>query len=180
MCSHFRPAISGASDGASSGAFLIELARVLKDYPREFTHEIVWFDGEEAFCKSWTECGKPDSPDNTYGSRYYVQAAQKANAIASIRAMILLDMIGAKHLKIDKETGYSAPWLTEIVWAQEEPRNMGAWFYVAPRLAPLVPPGASLEYVGRPDRASPAEGYPDAHSAEQARIVQEALGENRQ
>ena len=54
----------GASDGASSGAFLIELARVLKDYPREFTHEIVWFDGEEAFCKTWTECGKPDSPDN--------------------------------------------------------------------------------------------------------------------
>ena len=37
---------------------------------------------------------------------------------ASIRAMILLDMIGAKDLKIDKETGYSAPWLTEIVWAQ--------------------------------------------------------------
>jgi glutaminyl-peptide cyclotransferase len=108
----------GASDGASSGAFLIELARVLKDYPREFTHEIVWFDGEEAFCKNWTECGKPDSPDNTYGSRYYVQAAQKADAIKSIRAMILFDMIGAKDLKIDKETGYSAPWLTEIVWAQ--------------------------------------------------------------
>jgi Zn-dependent M28 family amino/carboxypeptidase len=108
----------GASDGASSGGFLIELARVLKDYPREFTHEIVWFDGEEAFCKTWTECGKPDSPDNTYGSRYYVQAAQKANAMASIRAMILVDMIGAKDLKIDKETGYSAPWLTEIVWAQ--------------------------------------------------------------
>ena len=108
----------GASDGASSGAFLIELARVLKDYPREFTYEIVWFDGEEAFCKNWTECGKPDSPDNTYGSRYYVQAAQKADAIKSIRAMILFDMIGAKDLKIDKETGYSAPWLTEIVWAQ--------------------------------------------------------------
>ena len=108
----------GASDGASSGAFLIELARALKDYPKEFTYELVWFDGEEAFCKNWTECGKPDSPDNTYGSRYYVQAAQKANAIPSIRAMLLFDMIGAKDLKIDRETGYSAPWLTEIVWAQ--------------------------------------------------------------
>ncbi|HYN07587.1 MAG TPA: M28 family peptidase [Vicinamibacterales bacterium] len=108
----------GASDGASSGAFLIELARVLKDAPKEFTYEIVWFDGEEAFCKNWTECGKPNSPDNTYGSRYYVQAAEKANAIPSIRAMMLFDMIGAKDLKIDKETEYSAPWLTEIVWAQ--------------------------------------------------------------
>ncbi len=38
----------GASDGASSAAFLIELARVLKDVPREFTYELVWFDGEEA------------------------------------------------------------------------------------------------------------------------------------
>ena len=38
----------GASDGGSSGAFLIELARALKDQPREFTHELVWFDGEEA------------------------------------------------------------------------------------------------------------------------------------
>jgi hypothetical protein len=108
----------GASDGASSGAFLVELARVLKDSPKEFTYEFVWFDGEEAFCKEWRECGKPESPDNTYGSRYYVQAAQKANAIPSIRAMLLFDMIGAKDLKIDKETGYSAPWLTEIVWAQ--------------------------------------------------------------
>jgi Zn-dependent M28 family amino/carboxypeptidase len=108
----------GASDGASSGAFLIELARVLKDAPHEFTYEIIWLDGEEAFCKSWTECGKPDSPDNTYGSRYYVQAAQKANAIQSIKAMILVDMIGAKDLKIDRETEYSASWLTDIVWGQ--------------------------------------------------------------
>ncbi len=108
----------GASDGASSGAFLIELARVLKDTPHEYTYEIVWLDGEEAVCKTWTECGKPDSPDNTYGSRHYVQAAQKANAISSIKAMILVDMIGAKDLKIDRETGHSAPWLTDIVWAQ--------------------------------------------------------------
>ncbi len=63
----------------------------------------------------------------------------------------------------------------EFVWAQEEPRNMGAWFYVAPRLAPLLPSGVALEYAGRPERASPAEGYPDAHSAEQSRIVMEAL-----
>jgi 2-oxoglutarate dehydrogenase E1 component len=66
----------------------------------------------------------------------------------------------------------------QFVWAQEEPRNMGAWFYVAPRLGALLPPGASLEYVGRPERASPAEGYPDAHSAEQSRIVMEALDGN--
>ena len=68
------------------------------------------------------------------------------------------------------------PAAKEIIWAQEEPRNMGAWSYIAPRLLPLLPPGAELKYVGRPERASPAEGYPAAHAAEQSRIVREGLG----
>jgi 2-oxoglutarate dehydrogenase E1 component len=67
------------------------------------------------------------------------------------------------------------PAATEFVWAQEEPRNMGAWFFVAPRIAPLLPAGTQLRYVGRPERASPAEGDPDSHAAEQARIVAEAI-----
>ena len=62
-----------------------------------------------------------------------------------------------------------------VVWTQEEPRNMGAWSFVAPRLAEVLPAGAVLRYVGRPERASPAEGYANAHSAEQSRIVTEAL-----
>ncbi|MGZ8375890.1 MAG: 2-oxoglutarate dehydrogenase E1 component [Gemmatirosa sp.] len=64
---------------------------------------------------------------------------------------------------------------TDIVWAQEEPQNMGAWTFVAPRLRALLPTSATLGYVGRPERASPAEGYESAHKAEQARIVAEAL-----
>jgi 2-oxoglutarate dehydrogenase E1 component len=63
----------------------------------------------------------------------------------------------------------------EIVWCQEEPRNMGAWSFVEPRLRELAA-DRSLRYVGRPDRASPAEGYPQAHAAEQARIVGDAVG----
>jgi 2-oxoglutarate decarboxylase len=68
------------------------------------------------------------------------------------------------------------PRAREVYWAQEEPRNMGAWPYIAPRLQALLPEGVGLRYVGRPDRASPAEGYPAAHAVEQARIVGEALG----
>jgi 2-oxoglutarate dehydrogenase E1 component len=67
------------------------------------------------------------------------------------------------------------PNLTEMVWVQEEPRNMGAWQYAEPRLRALLTPGLTLRYTGRPDRASPAEGYPAAHSAEQKRITEEAL-----
>ena len=106
----------GASDGASSAAILIELARALKSRPHEFTYEFVWFDGEEAVCKEWSECGTPDAPDNTYGSRYYVQAAKTANALPTLKAMILFDMIGAKDLKL-KRDGSSTPWLVETIWA---------------------------------------------------------------
>ena len=67
------------------------------------------------------------------------------------------------------------PHLSEVVWLQEEPRNMAAWSYIAPRLAPQLPPGVTLQYVGRPERASTAEGLPNAHAAEQARIIGEAL-----
>ncbi|MGZ3667270.1 MAG: 2-oxoglutarate dehydrogenase E1 component, partial [Ktedonobacterales bacterium] len=67
------------------------------------------------------------------------------------------------------------PHLREIVWLQEEPRNMGAWSYVAPRLTALLPPHLTLGYIGRPERASTAEGSADVHSTEQARIVAEAF-----
>lgn len=68
------------------------------------------------------------------------------------------------------------PKLAEVVWLQEEPRNMAAWNYIAPRLASQLPQGVALRYVGRPERASTAEGLPNAHAAEQARIMGEALG----
>jgi len=68
------------------------------------------------------------------------------------------------------------PGMKELVWTQEEPRNMGAWYYLEDRLKAILPTGVTLSYAGRPERASPAEGYPAAHSAEQKRIVAEALG----
>ena len=100
----------GASDAGSSAAFLIEAARVLKDQPREFTYEFVWFDGEEAVVE-WDK-----DKDSTYGSRHYVAAAQKAGAIKSIKAMILIDMIGDRDLQIKRDSN-STPWLNDIIWA---------------------------------------------------------------
>ena len=52
---------------------------------------------------------------------------------------------------------------------------MGAWSFVQERLRALLPEGVTLRYAGRPERASPAEGYPAVHAAEQARIVAEAV-----
>jgi 2-oxoglutarate dehydrogenase E1 component len=63
------------------------------------------------------------------------------------------------------------PNIAEIVWAQEEPKNMGAWSYVAPRLRASAGNALIIRYIGRPERASPAEGYLASHALEQARIV---------
>jgi 2-oxoglutarate dehydrogenase E1 component len=63
------------------------------------------------------------------------------------------------------------PTVEQVVWAQEEPRNQGAWTYVQPRLRASAGAAVGVRYAGRPERASPAEGAADAHQEEQARIV---------
>jgi 2-oxoglutarate dehydrogenase E1 component len=63
------------------------------------------------------------------------------------------------------------PGIEEVAWAQEEPKNMGAWSYVAPRLRASAGNALIIRYIGRPERASPAEGYMSSHTVEQARIV---------
>lgn len=69
----------------------------------------------------------------------------------------------------------SYPALGELVWLQEEPSNMGARKWVVPKLADLAGAGVAVSWVSRPERSSPAEGYPAAHKAEQFRLVSAAL-----
>jgi 2-oxoglutarate dehydrogenase E1 component len=65
--------------------------------------------------------------------------------------------------------------IEEVVWTQEEPRNMGAWSFVSPRLRGAVGNAMTIRYIGRPERASPAEGYAAPHAEQQAKLVAEAL-----
>jgi 2-oxoglutarate decarboxylase len=69
----------------------------------------------------------------------------------------------------------SYPNLREVVWVQEEPRNMGARAHMSPRLMQILPQQLKFGYIGRPERASPGEGYPAAHTGEQNRILRTAL-----
>jgi 2-oxoglutarate decarboxylase len=69
----------------------------------------------------------------------------------------------------------SYPNLTEVVWVQEEPRNMGARAHMFPRLMQILPERLRFGYVGRPERASAGEGYPAAHVEEQSRIIETVL-----
>jgi 2-oxoglutarate dehydrogenase E1 component len=67
------------------------------------------------------------------------------------------------------------PKLQEVIWVQEEPRNMGALTFVGPRLRAVVPRQVPLRYVARPERASTAEGKNSDHVKEQDRIARDAL-----
>jgi 2-oxoglutarate decarboxylase len=95
----------------------------------------------------------------------------KAKEVAIARLELLYPFPEAELRRLIK--GY--PNLETVIWAQEEPRNMGARKFVLPELQGVVPAGLPLTDVSRPERSSPAEGSHAAHRAEQARIVEEAL-----
>ena len=101
----------GANDGASSTAVLLELARVLKPRTHEFTIELLFMDGEEAVNWDWGTTGV----DNTYGSRHYVDAARKTATLSSIKAFVLLDMVGDRDLVLRRDQ-QSTRWLVDAIW----------------------------------------------------------------
>jgi 2-oxoglutarate dehydrogenase E1 component len=72
--------------------------------------------------------------------------------------------------------------LEEVVWAQEEPRNNGAWFFVEPLIEESLidagHKGMRARYAGRAAAASPATGLMSRHQTEQAALVADALGLN--
>jgi hypothetical protein len=110
-------AFVGANDGGSSAGALIELARALhaSGRPRRFTYRFVFFDGEEAVCREWDECSKPNRPDNTYGSRYEVGRLKARDRLKDVRALILLDMVGYDRLELGRDE-MSTSWLLDIIW----------------------------------------------------------------
>jgi multifunctional 2-oxoglutarate metabolism enzyme len=96
---------------------------------------------------------------------------EKAESVAIARAELLYPFARDQLAALIE----SYPNLKQVVWAQEEPKNMGAWSVMWRRLPEILPEGVELSYVGRPQRASPSEGYPAAHRKEQERIVLTAL-----
>jgi len=68
------------------------------------------------------------------------------------------------------------PNLREILWVQEEPKNMGAWTFMEPRLRELTDGELPIRYIGKPARPSPAQGSARFHKQEHSGIVQAAFG----
>ena len=109
------------------------------------------------------------------GKVFYDIAGHEERAAATQVAVARLEQIYPFPVEEAKALLHGYPNLREVVWAQEEPQNMGAFRAIRHRLEEAKPEGVPLRYVGRPWRASPSEGYPTAHLREQDRIVRAAL-----
>jgi len=122
----------GANDPAASVGTLIELGRVLAAKPKpKFTYLLAFFDGEEAFCEDWDQCGKPNAPDNTYGSRHYVAQLKSKNEIDRVRGLILLDMMGYNKLELGRDD-MSTRWLQDVLWETARQIGYGSIFVDRP------------------------------------------------
>jgi 2-oxoglutarate dehydrogenase E1 component len=109
------------------------------------------------------------------GKVYYDIVGHEAHQAAEGVAVARLEQIYPFPVGTYDELLSRYPNIAELVWAQEEPQNMGAWRAIRHRLEEGLPAEVELRYVGRPWRASPSEGYPTAHLLEQDRIAREAL-----
>jgi 2-oxoglutarate dehydrogenase E1 component len=111
------------------------------------------------------------------GKIYYDLVGHEERAAARNVAVGRVELLYPFPKKEIQELFGSYPNLKEIVWAQEEPKNMGARSFMKYRLDEIQPDGVTYDYVGRELRASPGEGYSVAHRREQDRIVRVALGD---
>ena len=109
------------------------------------------------------------------GKVYYDVVGHEARRAAEDVAVARLEQLYPFPVEDAGRLVASYPNLEEVVWAQEEPQNMGPWRAIRHRLEEAVR-GRPLRYVGRPWRASTSEGYPTAHVLEQDRIAHEAVG----
>jgi 2-oxoglutarate dehydrogenase E1 component len=110
------------------------------------------------------------------GKVYYDISGHEQRATAAHVAVGRVEQLYPFPSEDAKALVGSYPRLRELVWAQEEPQNMGPWRTIRHRLEETLSEGVKLTFAGRPWRASPSEGYPTAHQREQNRIVRAALG----
>jgi len=109
------------------------------------------------------------------GKIYYDVIADEHRAAVRTVALGRLEMLYPFPTNGVRDLLQRYPNLREIVWLQEEPANMGARKWVVPQLEELAPASVTVRYVSRPERSSPAEGYPAAHKTEQHLLVTEAF-----
>ena len=109
------------------------------------------------------------------GKVYYDLEAARGDQVDGRTSVVRLEQFYPFPESRMQEIVASYPNLKELFWVQEEPRNMGGWWFMRSRLESLKPDGARLEYIGRVASASPATGSYVIHELEQKQIVDRAL-----
>lgn len=110
----------GANDGGSSTGFLLELAAVLQGRPRTDDLYLVFFDGEEAI-RDWSDT------DSLYGSRHLAEKWTADGTNRRLKALINIDMIGDRNLKLVWDTS-SAASLRTMFWNAADSLGYGTSF----------------------------------------------------
>jgi 2-oxoglutarate dehydrogenase E1 component len=111
----------------------------------------------------------------TSGKVYYDLKAARDKASANV-PIVRLEQLYPFPQPMIVEALRQYAGATEVVWVQEEPRNMGAWPFLHERLLALLQSGQTLRYIGRPISASPATGSHHRHEEQQKALVLAAIG----
>jgi multifunctional 2-oxoglutarate metabolism enzyme len=109
------------------------------------------------------------------GKVFYDLAETRRKSGESRAAIIRTDQFYPFPLTAVKDTIAKYPNAKDLVWCQEEPKNMGGWTFMEAKFEDLVPGGDRLRYIGRAESPSPATGNYAVHVREQERLVSEAL-----
>ncbi|MCS6807985.1 MAG: 2-oxoglutarate dehydrogenase E1 component, partial [Bacteroidota bacterium] len=111
------------------------------------------------------------------GKVYYDLLAKRAKLGAEDVAIVRLEQMYPFYEARVRQILQRYERAKDVVWVQEEPKNMGAWFFVAPLLSELLLISQTLRYAGRPASASPATGFIAVHNLEQEALLDAAFGQ---
>ncbi|MFN2451859.1 MAG: multifunctional oxoglutarate decarboxylase/oxoglutarate dehydrogenase thiamine pyrophosphate-binding subunit/dihydrolipoyllysine-residue succinyltransferase subunit, partial [Candidatus Dormibacteria bacterium] len=114
------------------------------------------------------------------GKIYWDMALHPLRAEVNDLAIARIEQLDPLPIEDVLELIHGYPRLEQVLWVQEEPSNMGAWPHLARPIGKRRPYEIRWDYVGRPRRASPSEGFNGAHLLEQERVVTTALTMSRE
>jgi 2-oxoglutarate dehydrogenase E1 component len=109
------------------------------------------------------------------GRIYYDLLAERERLKQTEVSLIRIEQLYPLHIEELKNILSHYSRVQEIIWAQEEPQNMGAWNFIAPHLNEILLPSLSVTYVGRERSATPATGSHHLHEQERATILQQVF-----
>jgi 2-oxoglutarate dehydrogenase E1 component len=111
------------------------------------------------------------------GKVYYDLVAKRAKLGAEDVAIVRMEQLYPFHEVRVRQILQQYERAKNVVWVQEEPKNMGAWSFVAPHFAELLLISQNLRYAGRKASASPATGFAAVHNLEQEALLDAAFGQ---